>query len=62
MLNYSEIKNLDAKALLKKVSELKNQLFSLKLQKLTTGLEKSSEYKNIKKDIARLLTALNSKK
>lgn len=62
MLKYSEIKNLDAKSILKKVSELKNQLFTLKLQKLTTGLEKSSEFKNIKKDIARLLTALNAKK
>jgi large subunit ribosomal protein L29 len=62
MLNYNEVKAFDSKTIAKKVNELKTQLFNLKLQKVTTGLEKNAELKNVKKDIARLLTALNSKK
>jgi large subunit ribosomal protein L29 len=62
MLNYNEVKDFDSKTIAKKVGELKTQLFTLKLQKVTTGLEKSAAIKNTKKDIARLLTALNSKK
>ena len=62
MLNYNEVKAFDSKTIAKKVNELKTQLFNLKLQKVTTGLEKNADLKNVKKDIARLLTALNSKK
>lgn len=62
MLNYKEIKDLDKKTLLKKVDELKTSLFNLNLKKITTGLEKTSELKNTKRDIAKLLTAFNVKK
>lgn len=62
MLNYKEVKELDKKALLKKVEELKTSLFNLNLKKITTGLEKSSDIKSTKKDIAKLLTAYNAKK
>ncbi|MFZ4712756.1 MAG: 50S ribosomal protein L29 [Bacteriovoracaceae bacterium] len=62
MLNYNEVKNFDSKTIAKKVGELRTQLFSVKLQKVTTGLEKNADIKSIKKDIARLLTVLNSKK
>lgn len=59
MLKMSEIKTLDHAAINAKVSELRKNLFDLKLQKVTTSVEKSHLLKNIKKDIARLLTVLN---
>ena len=61
MLNINEIKDLDKAALLKKIDELRVELFSHKLQKQTTGIEKPHLLKTIKKDIARLNTVLSSK-
>lgn len=46
----------------KKVAELKTQIFNEKFKKHTTGAEKPHVLKNLKKDVARLLTAENSKK
>ena len=57
----SEVNKMDASAINQHVSELRKQLFELNLQKSTTSVEKSHQLKGIKKDIARLLTALNSK-
>ena len=57
----SEVNKLDASAIKGQVSELRKKLFELKLQKVTTSVEKSHELKSERKDIARLLTALNSK-
>lgn len=61
MLKMSEVNKLDASAINQRVSELRKQLFELKLQKSTTSVEKPHLLKGIKKDIAKLLTALNSK-
>ncbi|MBI99972.1 MAG: 50S ribosomal protein L29 [Nocardioides sp.] len=61
MLKMSEVNKLDASAIKGQVSELRKKLFELKLQKVTTSVEKSHELKSVRKDIARLLTALNSK-
>lgn len=61
MLKMSEVNKMDASAITQKVSELRRQLFELKLQKNTTSVEKPHLLKGIKKDIAKLLTALNSK-
>ncbi|MEX0798389.1 MAG: 50S ribosomal protein L29 [Bacteriovoracaceae bacterium] len=57
----SEVNKMDASALNQQVLEMRKQLFDLNLQKTTTSVEKSHQLKVIKKDIARLLTALNSK-
>ncbi len=57
----SEVNKMDASAIKGQVSELRKRLFELKLQKATTSVEKSHELKSVRKDIARLLTALNSK-
>jgi large subunit ribosomal protein L29 len=62
MLKTSEIMKLDAPAITAKVSELRRELFNLNLQKNTTSIEKTHLFKTTKKDIARLLTVLNSKK
>ncbi|MFT6631736.1 MAG: large subunit ribosomal protein L29 [Bacteriovoracaceae bacterium] len=61
MLKMSEITKLDGVAVSQKVSELRRELFNLRLQKNTTSVEKSHMLTNIKRDIARLLTVLNSK-
>lgn len=61
MLKMSEVNKMDASALNQQVLEMRKQLFDLNLQKTTTSVEKSHQLKVIKKDIARLLTALNSK-
>lgn len=61
MLKMSEISKLDKKALETKTSELKRELFDLRLQKHTTSLEKPHLLKGLRRDIARLQTALRSK-
>lgn len=61
MLKMSEINKLDATAISQKVSELRRELFDLRLQKNTTSVEKPHRLTEIKRDIARLLTSLNSK-
>ena len=62
MLKTSEISKLSVNELTEKVSSLKKELFNSKFNKFTTGNEKPHVVKEIKKDIARLLTQLNAKK
>ena len=57
----SEISKLDGDAINQKVVELRRELFNLRLQKNTTSVEKSHLLTTLKRDIARLLTVLNSK-
>jgi large subunit ribosomal protein L29 len=61
MLKMNEITKLDASAINQKISEIRKELFDLRLQKNTTSVEKSHLLVNLKRDIARLLTALNTK-
>jgi large subunit ribosomal protein L29 len=62
MLKSSDISKLSDKEITEKVTSLKNELFNNKFNKFTTGSDKPHMVKEIKKDIARLLTSLNSKK
>lgn len=61
MLKISEINKLDPAAIKNRVSELRKELFELRLQKNTTNIEKSHLLTDLKRDIARLLTVLNNK-
>ena len=61
VLEYKEVVKLDKKAIDGKVDSLKRELFNLKMQKATSGLEKPHKIKTLKKNIARLLTAASSK-
>ena len=61
MLKISEINKLDAAAITQQVSDKRKELFDLRLQKNTTNVEKPHLLKDLKRDIARLLTVLNSK-
>ena len=60
-LKSSEISKLSAKELTEKVAALKTELFNKKFNKFTTGTEKPHVVKQLKKDIARLLTQKNAK-
>lgn len=61
-LKFEDVKTWDDKAIQVKVSELRTELFNLNMQKAATGaVEKPHAIKIIKKNIARLLTAKNSK-
>jgi len=62
MLKTSEISKLSDKELSEKVATLKAELFSKKFNKFTTGNEKPHLVKELKKDIARLLTVKNANK
>lgn len=61
MLKISEIEKLDITAINNKISDLRKELFDMRLQKSTSSIEKSHVFKDNKKDIARLLTVKNSK-
>ncbi len=61
-MNMSEIAKLDNTAIVKKIEELRVELFNYKFKKHTSGVEKPHLVKNLKKEIARLNTALNQKK
>jgi large subunit ribosomal protein L29 len=62
MLQSSEISKLSVKEITEKVNSLKVELFNKKFNKFTTGTEKPHTVKELKKDIARLLTLKNAKK
>jgi ribosomal protein L29 len=62
MIKYSEAAKMNAKELKDKVAVLKTEMFNAKFSKHTVGVEKSHVARAMRKDIARLLTALNSKK
>jgi ribosomal protein L29 len=62
MLKTDEISKLSAKEVNAKIVSLKAELFSNKFTKFTTGTEKPHVAKQLKKDIARLLTLKNAKK
>lgn len=57
----SEINKLDSKAIETKIAELRKEQFDLRLQKNTTSLEKPHLLKSLKRDVARLKTALSAK-
>lgn len=60
-MKMEDITKLSEKDVVAKVSELKRELFELKMQAGVSGLEKPHRVKEIKKDVARLKTSLNAK-
>ena len=62
MLKTSEISKLSVKEITEKVAGLKSEVFNSRFNKFTTGTDKPHVAKELKKEIARLLTALNAKK
>ena len=61
LMKMEEILKLDGKTIQAKVEAMKIELFTLKMQHATSGLEKPHKVKILKKNIARLLTVKKQK-
>ena len=61
MLKNDDIKKMDEQAVERKLSELRLDLFKMKMAKTTSGVEKPHLMKEAKKNIARLLTVKTSR-
>ncbi|AWI33367.1 50S ribosomal protein L29 [Helicobacter apodemus] len=61
-MKYTEINQKDTTELLKLLKEKESLLFELRLKLKTMQLTNSNEIRVAKKDIARIKTALNSKR
>jgi large subunit ribosomal protein L29 len=62
MMKYSEAAKMSKKDILERVAVLKTEMFNAKFSKHTVGVDKPHTKRVLKKDIARLLTAMNAKK
>ena len=60
-MNNKEIKKLSVDELKNKVNLLKKDLFNFRFRKVNGQLESTANVSQIKKDVAKLLTALNQK-
>ena len=60
-MQYKEIKTLSTDELKNKVNSLKKDLFNFRFRKVNGQLESTAKVSQIKKDVAKLLTALNQK-
>ena len=61
-MKNKEIKKLSVDELKNKVNLLKKDLFNFRFRKVNGQLESTANVSQIKKDVAKLLTALNQKK
>lgn len=62
MSTYKEINELAPAELASKLTETRDKLLQLRLRKQTGQVEKTSELRSLRKDIARLETAKTAKK
>ena len=60
-MKKKEIKKLTKDQALKNIDKLKKDLFNFRFRKVNGQLESTAKVSQIKKDVAKLLTALNQK-
>lgn len=60
-MKTNELRNLTTEELTKKVTECKEELFNLRMQKATGMLEKPSRIKELRKTVARINTILKER-
>ena len=60
-MKNSEIRELTNEQISKKIDELKEELFNLKLSQATGNLEKPSRIKELRKAVARMKTILRER-
>jgi large subunit ribosomal protein L29 len=60
-VNVAEVRELDVEELQKRVAQTRRELFNLRFQHATGQLENTGQLKEVRKNIARLLTVLNQK-
>jgi large subunit ribosomal protein L29 len=61
-MKTAELRDLDAEGLAKKLGESREELFKLRFQHATAQLEKTHRLRELRKDIARILTVQNETK
>jgi len=61
-MKTSELKDLSEKDLQEKLTELKESLAQIKFQHSVSGLESPLQIRYSRRDVARILTELNSRK
>lgn len=61
-MKTSEIKKMSTEEINKKIVELKDELFDLRMKQATASMEKSHRINAARKDIARLKTELSARK
>ena len=60
-MKYKEIKKLSIDELKNKIHSLKKDLFNFRFRKINGQLEDTAKISQIKKDVAKVLTALHKK-
>lgn len=58
-MKFAELKDLTAQELTLRTADLRKELFNLRLQKASAQLEKTARIRTLRKDIARVETALS---
>ena len=61
MMKANEIRNMSVEELDKKLTELKKNLFMLRMQHATNHLDNPIKISNVRRDIARVKTVLREK-
>lgn len=61
MLKPTELRNLSKQELIEKIMALKKSLFEMLSKRATGRIEKPSKIKEMRRDIARILTVLQEK-
>lgn len=60
-MKVSEIRKLKDEEILEKIKESKKELLNLRIKNATGSLDKPSKLKEMKKDVARMLTILKER-
>ena len=60
-MNTTELRELSTSELVARKRELKDELFHLRLQKASGQLEKPSQFKNLRKEVARIETVITER-
>ena len=60
-MNVAEVRELDVEELQQRVAQTRRELFNLRFQHATGQLENTGQLKEVRKNIARLLTVLKQK-
>ena len=60
-MKVAEVRELDVEELQQRVAQTRRELFNLRFQHATGQLETTGQLKEVRKNIARLLTVLNQK-
>ena len=61
-MKTNDLRKLTTEELNKKVTECKEELFSLRMQKATGMIEKPSRINDLRKEVARIKTILNERR